>query len=626
MRDGFPKPPFPEDAIPAAHRFEPQKMVDWLAPRELVSTGIQVLLSTLFGAYSDKREMQAALMRSSEPDGDYSDRQELWFDYIADLGDGFHPTYAMAWLLARDRLRPALAPGMQEPEGWGNGLPQGRFLVMGGDQVYPSASAAEYQNRLIGPYGAALPYRRNDWPHLYAIPGNHDWYDGLTSFLRIFCQRPTSAGSVLEARWIGAWEPRQRRSYFALKLPANWWLWGTDIQLSSDIDRPQLEYFFEEIVPQMKKEQARTGIVPRVILVTATPTWIFRGADPTPDPGASAEEEGELPVGIRRSIVDPKVFDSLAHFEGLIRESGARVALVLSGDLHHFCHYVQMRRDAQGHRAHRITSGGGGAYLFPTHQMPGEIALPERGHTKPDDDKAQEEREVRYRLRSTTFPSEKDSQRLKWGVWLLPLRNWRFSALLGGIYALFGWTSTNVVGVLLGLLVLFGAYEFANSQTSFRRNFQRVLGVLHGGAHILVAQAISGQVFDLLERLHPQFADSRFLRAIFYALPYAATMLVLGGLVGSVLFTLYLLVSSRWTGAHTNEVFSSQKIPDYKNFIRLRIDANGDLTLYPIGVEKVPRAWRANPDATGPEGEASWWNPAKGEVESRLIEGPVKIT
>src|SRR5215213_2165034 len=166
-QEKFPKPPFDEEKIPAAHRFEPREMVDWLAPLQLIGTGIQALLSTLFGAYSDKREMQAALVRSSEPDGDYSGQREIWFDYIADLGDGFHPTYAMAWLLAKDRLRPGLSPGMKEPDGWADGLPRGRFLILGGDQVYPTASATEYQDRMVGPYGAALPYCRNEWPHLY---------------------------------------------------------------------------------------------------------------------------------------------------------------------------------------------------------------------------------------------------------------------------------------------------------------------------------------------------------------------------------------------------------------------------------------------------------------------------
>jgi hypothetical protein len=614
----FPKPPFEEKEIPAAHRFRCRPMVDWLAPLQLVSTGIQVLLSSIFGAYSDKREMQAALVRAPEPDGDYSDRREIWFDYIADLGDGFHPTYSMAWLLAKDNLHPGLSAGMKEPPGWKKGLPRGKFLIMGGDQVYPTASAVEYQDRLIGPYGAALPYRA-EWPHVYAIPGNHDWYDGLTSFLRIFCQRSNDPGSVLEARWIGAWEPRQRRSYFAIKLQANWWLWGTDIQLSSDIDRPQLEYFFEEIAPQMKKEQEKTGIAPRVILVTATPSWVFRGAQPSADP--MGEEDEELPVGFRHSVVDPQAFDSLAHFEGLIRESGARVALVLSGDLHHFCHYVQVVRDSQGHRTHRITSGGGGAYLYATHQMPSEISLPERGHEKADGQE-REEKEVRYRLRSTMFPSEQDSRRLGRGVWLLPVRNWSFSALLGGIYALFGWTSTSIFGVLLGLLILTGTFKFASTQTSFRRNLLLALGVLHGGAHILAAQALSAWVFDWLPR---PSGVSRFLSALSFAVPYAVSMLALGGLVGGILFTLYLSLASKLTGAHINEVFSSQKIQDYKSFLRLRIDAEGDLTLYPIGVEKIPRRWKANPKAKDPEGEEPWWDPIGGDIESRLIEGPVKI-
>ena len=67
-QDQFPDPPFREEEIPPAHRFRPQSMVDWLAPLQLVSTGIQVLLSSIFGAYSDKREVQAALVRAPEPD------------------------------------------------------------------------------------------------------------------------------------------------------------------------------------------------------------------------------------------------------------------------------------------------------------------------------------------------------------------------------------------------------------------------------------------------------------------------------------------------------------------------------------------------------------------------------
>jgi hypothetical protein len=37
----------------------------------------------------------------------------------------------------------------------------------------------------------------------------------------------------------------QNRSYFALKLINGWWLFGTDMQLGSALDTPQIEYFTE---------------------------------------------------------------------------------------------------------------------------------------------------------------------------------------------------------------------------------------------------------------------------------------------------------------------------------------------------------------------------------------------
>ena len=54
---------------------------------------------------------------------------------------------------------------------------------MGGDEVYPIASLEGYQNRLVGPYRAA-PRRSTGDPatRAHGVAGNHDWYDGLTSF------------------------------------------------------------------------------------------------------------------------------------------------------------------------------------------------------------------------------------------------------------------------------------------------------------------------------------------------------------------------------------------------------------------------------------------------------------
>ena len=44
---------------------------------------------------------------------------------------------------------------------------------------------------------------------------------------------------------------------------------------------------------------------------------------------------------------------------------------------------------------------------------------------------------------------------------------------------------------------------------------------------------------------------------------------------------------------HANEAFSSLRIEDYKNFLRLHIAKDGSLTIFPIGIERVPRRWRA---------------------------------
>ena len=87
---------------------------------------------------------------------------------------------------------------------------------------------------------------------MFALAGNHDWYDGLTGFLRLFCQR----------RWIGGWKTRQRRSYFALRLPHHWWLLGTDFQLHSDIDQPQNDYFRE--VAEEIREDPDARVLPTI--------------------------------------------------------------------------------------------------------------------------------------------------------------------------------------------------------------------------------------------------------------------------------------------------------------------------------------------------------------------------
>ena len=154
-------------------------MVHWFDPVQLAGTGVQVGVSSVFGSYSDKREIQAALAPDAKPHHEHADRRGALVRLRR------RPRRRVrADLHGRTLPRPAGARLEREGSAWDT--QRGRILVMGGDQVYPTATRTEYENRLVGPYRAALPFVYPDPPRVYAIPGNHDWYDGLTNFMRVF--------------------------------------------------------------------------------------------------------------------------------------------------------------------------------------------------------------------------------------------------------------------------------------------------------------------------------------------------------------------------------------------------------------------------------------------------------
>lgn len=589
--------------------FEPRKMVGWFDPAQLVSTGMKALLSGIFGAYADKREVQAALHRpeGKDPYHHYEKEPELWFDFAADLGDGFDSTYTIASLLAQKKLT------LKEV----GDLPRGRLLILGGDQVYPTPQRGEYHNRFECPYRFALPWvpeNDEEAPHLFAIPGNHDWYDGLTSFTRLFCQQ----------RWIGGWRTRQARSYFALRLPHNWWLWGIDIQLESDIDQPQLDYF----TSLAQRDDFKDA---RVILCTGTPSWV------------ETLKEG------------PEAYQNLGHFENsVVYANGGKVALTLTGDLHHYCRY----HNADG-TDQKLTAGGGGAYLYGTHWLPDRLVLDNIDDRNPP---------VEYK-RAAVYPEFSTSRRLSLaGLFRFPFRSWKFSLLLGGFYALNAWimqsasekygetvlgklaqeplnldglreTVSDVLDVLIhspasmafSFLLVGGLIAFADGKGIVRY----LVGGIHGGLHLLLNALLSwifvhvslafftsGPGFwSRMGGAFPQ-AEGILAESGWHTLLFSAEMLVFGSLLAGFLFSLYLVIGDLVFGIHTNEAFSSQSIADYKNFLRIHIDGQGQLSIYPIGVDEVCDEWKYMPGAT--DGKP-FYEPVKGAIGDRihLIEGPI---
>src|SRR5262249_38273258 len=159
--------------------------------------------------------------KAIDPVQDYSKRAApdgFWIDFAADTGDGWDSTYAIARLLAAPEITVKSTEGELA-------LARGRILVLGGDQVYPTASREAYRDRFIAPFETAYRTLAEKWPaaeapDLYAIPGNHDWYDGLRAFLGVFCRRRLADqwATRREGQVIGGRTTQQTRSYFALKL------------------------------------------------------------------------------------------------------------------------------------------------------------------------------------------------------------------------------------------------------------------------------------------------------------------------------------------------------------------------------------------------------------------------
>ena len=113
------------------------------------------------------------------------------------------------------------------------------------------ASAAAYEIRLNEVLRAGGQVAEMvEMPPVAALPGNHDWYDGLGAFRRNFCEswvrrdhehhqghpQAIDIPSAADRDDVGGWGAFQSRSYFAVQLSPRWWLWAVDSQLDAPID------------------------------------------------------------------------------------------------------------------------------------------------------------------------------------------------------------------------------------------------------------------------------------------------------------------------------------------------------------------------------------------------------
>jgi hypothetical protein len=582
-------------------------MVRWFSPIVLLKTVKKVVTSTIFGQYADRRLVHASLnlvdpktvidkcCGGEKGICGEKNEQPVWVDYVADLGDGFDSTYAIAYLIGQKEIQVSNDTK----------LPRADCLIMGGDQVYPDASREDYEKRMQRPYEAAFP--RNDVegssPPVYLIPGNHDWYDGLTLFLAKFCR-----GSRTR---LGNWMASQSRSYFAVHLAENWWIWGFDSQLGEDIDKPQADYF-TSVAKEMKSNA-------KVILCASVPSWLKA------DTAANDEKD-------RHSY-----YKSLHYIANILREhcEGVKIPIVISGDLHHYSRYV-----AKESGTNFITAGGGGAFLHPTHHLRDKIETKWSGNNNQTLEIGQDAKNTKKAF----YPPQDKSRSLALGnIWFV-FKNYDFGYALGALYLISallmlmwsGYGESGGTGVFFGLfynqlgnlcstpifaLLLLG-FPFILIWAADIKSTTRkwVVAIIHALAHLTLMVVGTALLSVLVIGLK---SVSYFGEILYFFV--LSILVVLLGFIGAAIWGLYLTVACWLWKDETNNAFSAMRLDNYRHFIRLKIEAD-KITIYPVGIDKSPKRedWKINESYKKGTQDIPVIVPTK-DLEQHLIEDPIVI-
>jgi len=232
---------------------------------------------------------------------------------------------------------------------------------------------------------------------------------------------------------------------------------------------------------------------------------------------------------------------------------------------------------------------------------------------------------------------------MTWRNLLFPLINPKFGFATATLYVLLAWAvnvnvavyglpeygdviHASLVGVIqnqsavMWMALLCGGFVlFTDTHSKW---FRWIGGSLHALAHLTAVAALGWwATFVTVQRFGLEFGT------ICQLLLAGALIFALGWLVGPMIMGIYFIIALNGFGRHTNEAFSSLRSPDWKSFLRIKVDPAG-LTIYPIGFRKVWKAWRINPGGS----ESPEWVPDEQAPRSQhgsapaLIESPVFVS
>jgi hypothetical protein len=212
-------------------------------------------------------------------------------------------------------------------------------------------------------------------------------------------------------------------------------------------------------------------------------------------------------------------------------------------------------------------------------------------------------------VQRAAYPDEKTSRALAWKNFLFPFLNPKAGWLWAFLYAMSAWLASarleasdviNLSTALnaavnaairdpldgMWLIAIYAGFIFFTD--THVRSWRVLGGAFHAAMHLAAAFLVGWLSLLLTVRgLEMHYGSTTQL------LMSALITIPLGAVAGSFILGVYLFVSLRIFGRHSNEAFSSLRIQDYKQWLRLRIDASGKLTIFTIAIDRVPRRWRA---------------------------------
>jgi uncharacterized membrane protein HdeD (DUF308 family)/3',5'-cyclic AMP phosphodiesterase CpdA len=221
-----------------------------------------------------------------------------------------------------------------------------RFMVISSDVIYPTGSMKNYEANFW------LPFKGFDKP-VYAIPGNHDWYDALEGFSATFFL-PDAAAVAMRARV----EADNRLTSTTDGRIA--WLIDESARLRGEYGVPtgfQRAPYFQIQTERFALFAVDTGVLRRVDPDQLA--WLRAALEQSRGKFKMAILGHPLYAGGQYLAARDDDFTAL---QALLREHAVEV--VMAGDTHDLEHYVERYRAGGTERVmHHVVNGGGGAYL-----------------------------------------------------------------------------------------------------------------------------------------------------------------------------------------------------------------------------------------------------------------------